>query len=448
MLTEHVHSQPLASVRAAEGSDMAATLTNWAGNHPFSTGRLHRPRSVDEIHDIVRRSLRVKVLGTRHSFNDIADTTGDLISLEKLDRIVSLDGESRHASVTIEGGMTCGRLGEQLHAAGFALHNLASLPHISVAGACSTATHGSGDQNRNLATAVSKMEIVTAAGDTAVFSRNSGPGLLEGAAVSLGGIGVIVRLTLDIVPAFDIAQEVYEDLPLTALRQHFNAITSSAYSVSLFTDWRSELVNQVWLKHRVVEAEHGKLNLGALGARPADRDLHPIKAISPRTCTPQLRVAGPAHERLPHFRMNYLPSSGEELQSEYLIPREYAIDAIMAIHTIRDRISPLLQISEIRTIARDDLWMSPCYQQSCVGIHFTWKKDWPAVRALLPEIEQVLAPFKARPHWGKLFTLSARELHSLYPRVADFQQLLLNHDPQGKFRNAFLDRYVLSQPAG
>lgn len=424
---------------------MTTPLTNWAGNYQFSTTTVHRPGSIDEIREIVRRCPRLKVLGTRHSFNDIADTTGDLISLEKLDRVISLDGNSCHPSVTIEGGMTCGRLGEQLHAAGFALHNMASLPHISFAGACLTATHGSGNQNGNLATAVAGMEIVTADGALKAFSRASTPGLLEGAAVSLGGLGVIVSLTLDIVPAFEVAQEVYENLPLPALMDHFGTITSAAYSVSFFTDWKTDSVNQVWLKRRLGEEVNASLDPVALGATPATRALHPIREISPQNCTPQQRLPGPAHERLPHFRMNYTPSSGEELQSEYLVPREHAISAIRALHAIRDQISALLQISEIRTIAPDKLWMSPCYGQPCVGIHFTWRKDWDAVRRLLPELEGCLAPYEARPHWGKLFTMPRERIQSFYPRLTDFQQMLLSLDPQGKFHNPFLERYILSR---
>jgi xylitol oxidase len=116
--------------------------------------------------------------------------------------------------------------------------------------------------------------------------------------------------------------------------------------------------------------------------------------------------------------------------------------ALRTIDKLRGQIAPLLQISEIRTIAADDLWMSPCYEQDCIGIHFTWKKDWEGVRELLPVIEEHLSPFDARPHWAKLFTLPPARLEKLYKKLPDFRQLLQHYDPQGKFRNAFLDKHI------
>src|SRR5581483_1215282 len=154
----------------------------------------------------------------------------------------------------------------------------------------------------------------------------------------------------------------------------------------------------------------------------------------------QMSVEGDWHKRLPHFRMEFTPSAGEELQSEYLVPRPHAAAALQAIHALREQIAPLLHVSEIRSIAADDLWMSPCYRQACIGIHFTWKKDWPRVRDVLPLIEQQLSPFHARPHWGKLFLMSGEQIQSLYPRLNDFRELMRKFDPLGKFRNAFLDR--------
>jgi len=155
-------------------------------------------------------------------------------------------------------------------------------------------------------------------------------------------------------------------------------------------------------------------------------------------------VPGPWYERLPHFRMGFTPSAGKELQSEYFVPRRHAVEAILAMERLRDQISPHLLISEIRTIAADNLWMSPCYEQPSVTIHFTWKQDWPAVSKLLPVIEKELAIFEARPHWGKLFAMSPAELKSRYKRLPDFLQLSEKYDPHGKFRNAFLDRNIFS----
>jgi alditol oxidase len=391
---------------------------------------------------LVNRCDKLRALGTRHSFNSIADTTEDLVSLANFDRVLNLDPERR--TVTVGAGIRYGELCRVLNDAGYALHNLASLPHISVAGACATATHGSGDGNGNLATAVSAMEIVTASGDVIAASRDRDGEQFDGMVVGLGAIGVVTSLTLDVVPAFDLRQDVYENLPLAQVEAHFDDITSSAYSVSLFTDWQTDKVNQVWFKRRVTNGDTVEAPPQLWEATLATSHLHPIADISAESCTEQMGIRGAWQDRLPHFRMEFTPSCGEELQSEYLIPRRHACAAFRAIQGLRDRIAPLLQISEVRTVAADNLWMSPCYKQACVAIHFTWIKDWGAVKEVLPWIEEQLAPFEARPHWGKLFTMSPVRLQSLYPKLPDFLQLQRRYDPRGKFRNAFLDTYLPS----
>ena len=413
---------------------------NWAGNYTYRAVRLHRPETVEQVQALVSRASKVKVLGSRHSFNDIADSPEDLISLEHFDQVVALDHE-RH-TVTVEGGVRYGELCRYLHAAGYALHNLASLPHISVAGACATATHGSGERHGNLATVVAGLELVTAGGEVVVLSREHRGEELQGAIVGLGGLGVITKVTLDIVPTFEMRQDVYENLPLAQVEDHFDEIVSSAYSISLFTDWQSRRFNQVWLKRRVTDGAAVTVEAEWFGARKATRPRHPIEGLPAENCTEQLGIPGPWHERLPHFRLEYMPSSGEELQSEYMVPRRHAVAALRAIDRLRDHVAPLLQVSEVRTMAADDLWMSPCYGQDCAGIHLTWLQDWPAVRQVLPLIEAELAPLDARPHWGKLFTMSPARLQSLYERLPDFQRLLQDYDPRGKFRNAFLDKYI------
>ena len=419
---------------------MADIQKNWAGNYTYSAVRLHRPTMLEQVQEIVSRCHKVRVLGSRHSFNGIADSTEDLISLEHLNQVISLDRENH--TVTIEGGVRYGPLCQYLHREGFALHNLASLPHISVAGACATATHGSGNQNGNLATAVVVLEIVTASGDVITLSRDQHADQFQGAVVGLGGLGVVTKLTLNIEPTYAMCQTLYENLALPELTKHFDEITDSAYSVSLFTNWRDASFNQVWLKQRVVDSSTENMPTNFFGATPASRNLHPIGTLSAENCTEQMGVPGAWYERLPHFKMDFTPSSGEELQTEYLVPRQYAVAAIEAINHIRGQIAPLLQISEIRTVAADTLWLSPCYGQPCVALHFTWKMDWEAVRRLLPLLEEQLAPFQARPHWGKLFTLPPKQVRTRYERLSDFQDLLRHYDPQGKFRNDFLDTYI------
>ena len=419
---------------------MTENHSNWAGNYIYHPRKIHQPETIEQIQEIVHHSDKLKALGTRHSFNNIADSPGDIISLEHFDKIVALDRAGQ--TVTVEAGVRYGQLASWLHEQGYALHNLASLPHISIAGACATATHGSGDRNKNLAASVSAMEIVTANGELICLSR--GDDHFNGAVVHLGGLGIVTKLTLDISRSFQMQQDVYENLPLANLEAHFDELTSSEYSVSLFTDWsRSNATfNQVWMKRHLPDGISIQAEPELFGAKLATTHLHPIPSLSAENCTEQLGICGPWHERLPHFRMGFTPSSGEELQSEYFLPRRHVVAAFQVIDKLREYIVPLLQISEIRTIAADALWMSPCYQQDCVAIHFTWKKDWEAIKQVLPRIDDALARFDARPHWGKLFTMEPLRVKSLYEKLPQFRNLLQHYDPQGKFRNTFLDQYI------
>lgn len=416
---------------------------NWAGNYTYRAARFHYPTTVEEVQQVVSRAKKLKVLGSGHSFNDIADTSEDMLSLAHFAQNQELTIDHERQTVTIGAGVKYGQICQQLHEAGYALHNLASLPHISVAGACATATHGSGDQNGNLATAVVAMELITADGTRLVLSREQSGEQFAGAVVGLGGPGVVTKLTLQLGPTFEMRQDVYENLSLAQLEAHFDEIVSSAYSVSLFTDWHSDEIQQIWLKRLVTHGSRPlELEPEWFGAKLAQTQRHPIGNLSGEACTPQLGQVGSWHARLPHFRMDFTPSSGEELQSEYLVPRQQAVAALRAVAGLREHIAPLMHISEVRTIAADNLWMSPCYRQARVGIHFTWKKDWARVSQVLPLIEEQLAPLGAVPHWGKLFTMSATQIQAGYTRLTDFQQLLGYFDPQGKFRNAFLDNYI------
>jgi len=413
-------------------------LSNWAGNVVYGTDRIYSAHSVEKVQEFVRKTEKFKVLGTRHCFNRIADSETQFLSLRSLDKVVALDPGTH--TVTIESGMSYGQLCPTLESKGFALHNLASLPHISVAGACSTATHGSGINNGNLATAVSGIEFVNAKGDMVRLTPEKDGDTFRGAIVGLGALGVVTRLTLKVQPTFQMQQYVYENLPMSELQTHFAAIESAAYSVSLFTDWRTPSINEVWLKHRMDDGKTFDAPKEFYGAKRATKNLHPIAEISAENCTEQLGVPGPWYERLPHFRMGFTPSAGKELQSEYFVPRANAVEAILAIAALREQVSPHLLITEIRTIAADDLWMSTAYKQDSVAIHFTWKPEWPEVSKLLPVIEHELAPFQARPHWGKLFTMPPDRLRSHYVKLAAFQELAWNHDPKGKFRNDFLNK--------
>jgi xylitol oxidase len=413
-------------------------LTNWAGNYTYRARRLHRPTTLEQVQEIVALAPRVRVLGSRHSFTGIGDST-ELLTLDDLPAEVVVDEAARTASFTA--GLSYGELAGALSAEAMALANLASLPHISIAGAVATATHGSGDRNGNLATAVAAVEMVTSEGELMTADRDDPD--FNGLVVSLGALGAVTRITLDIEPAYDVSQRVFEGLSWGTLFEHFDAITASGYSVSVFTVW-GESAGRVWVKSRGASEPAGAS--GALfGATAAAGEHHPIPGLDPVNSTPQLAVPGPWSERLPHFRLGFTPSAGEEIQSEYLVPRRHAVGAIEAVRALAGTVRPLLRISEIRTIAADELWLSPQYGQDTVGIHFTWVRDQQAVERALGKIEAALAPFDPRPHWGKLFLAGADTIAASYERLGDFTDLVARTDPRGAFRNEWLETRVLGR---
>jgi xylitol oxidase len=418
--------------------------TNWAGNIVYRAARVARPRSVSEAQELVAASGQVRAVGTGHSFNRIADTPGVLISLADLPPAIEID--PGRAAVTLPGGISYRELTEQLNAAGFALRSMASLPHLSVAGAVATATHGSGDANGNLASVVSGLELITAGGSIRTLRRDTAAEEYRGCVVGLGSLGLVSALTLDLVPAFSIRQYVYEGLPAAMLQSHFDEIFGSAYSVSVFTNWRDDRHGQVWLKIRDGERDAWQPPPRWMDATLADRQVHPVPGGDPDHATQQLGVPGPWHQRLPHFRPEFTPSSGQELQSEYLLPRQVAAGAFDALASLGSLLAPVLQIAEIRTVAPDDLWLSTSFQRDTVALHFTWIKDTAAVTPVIAAMEHLLTPLGARPHWAKVFGMPPHVVRALYPRSADFQDLLGRYDPAGKFRNGFIDKYFPVRP--
>jgi xylitol oxidase len=413
-------------------------LKNWAGNLEYSTGNVHYPKSVEQVQQVVRKYDKLKALGSRHSFNKIADSTENQVSLKEMNKVVSLDKASN--TVIVEGGMRYGELAPYLHGNGYALPNLASLPHISVAGACATATHGSGVKNGNLSTAVSAIEFVNASGELVSLSKKKDEEQFYGAVVGLGALGIVTKVTLDLQPTFNMKQVVYRNLPMSELKNNFDELQSKGYSVSLFTDWKNKNINEVWIKSRVEEGNVTAADLELYGAKLATQNMHPVEDQSAENVTEQMGVAGPWFERMPHFKMGFTPSTGKELQGEYFVPIEHAYEAMMAIEKLHEKITPHLFISEIRTINADNFWMSPCYKKTCVAFHTTWKQEVETVMNLIPFFEEQLAPFNARPHWAKLFTMSPAVLQSRYEKLADFKQLINQYDPKGKFRNEFLSK--------
>jgi alditol oxidase len=412
------------------------TEVNWAGTHAYRATRIHRPSTVEEVREIVARAPRIRVLGSRHSFSDVAESA-ELVTLEGLPADVVVDRE--RMTVSVGAGVKYGELAEALNAEGLALHNLASLPHISVAGAIATATHGSGDANGNLATAVAGLQLVTSDGELIDVARDDPD--FEGLVVGLGALGAVVRISVAIEPSYEIRQRVFERLAWDALFEHFDAIAATGYSVSVFTRW-GEDVEQVWVKSRVDDGPE-EVRDDLFGAVAATVDRHPIIGLDPVNCTPQLGVAGLWSDRLPHFRMGFTPSSGEEIQSEFFVPRRHTVAAIQAVRGLGDRLEPLLLVSEIRTMAADRLWMSPQCGQATAALHFTWRREPEAVRRALAEVEAALRPLGARPHWGKVFVARAADVAPLYDRLGDFVALMDRLDPRGAFRNAWLEERVL-----
>ncbi|GHJ99799.1 FAD-binding protein [Streptomyces sp. NPDC003753] len=408
---------------------MTETVTNWAGNITYAAKELHRPHSLQALRSLVADSAAVRVLGSGHSFNEIAEPGADgvLLSLAALPDEVDVDTAAR--TVRVGGGVRYAELARVVHAHGLALHNMASLPHISVAGSVATGTHGSGVANGSLASAVREVELVTADGSTVRISR--GEPRFDGAVTSLGALGVVTALTLDLEPSYEVEQHVFTELPLEGL--DYETVAATAYSVSLFTDWRAPGFRQVWLKRRTDQPLPD-----FPWAAPATGAMHPVPGMPAVNCTGQFGVPGPWHERLPHFRADFTPSSGAELQSEYLLPRPYASAALHALDAIRATVAPVLQTCEVRTVAADAQWLSPAYGRDTVALHFTWVEDTAAVLPVVRRVEEALDGLEARPHWGKIFTVPPQVLRERYPRLADFTALAAELDPAGKFRNAFV----------
>jgi xylitol oxidase len=397
---------------------------NWAGNVTFRAREVARPRTIEALQELVADRERVRALGSRHSFNDLADGPGTLVSLDELPGEITVSGEQ----VRVPAGMRYGVVAEHLQEQGLALGNMASLPHISVAGAVATGTHGSGDGNGCLSTSVAGLELVTASGALRRVWR--GDPEFAGSIVALGALGVVTHVTLDVRPTFDVRQRVYVDVPWESVLGDLDGVFASAYSVSVFTDWTGPA--QVWVK---------STGETALPFTEAPGPVHMLPGESVAAVTEQGGVAGPWLDRLPHFRLGHKPSAGAELQSEYLLPRESAVAALTRLREMGPRIAPLLQITELRSVAADTLWLSPAHGRDVLGVHFTWRLDVPGVTALLPDIEAVLLPLGARPHWGKLF--HTKEIAPLYPRWTDFAELRAHHDPTGKFTNPYLDRLAV-----
>jgi xylitol oxidase len=411
---------------------------NWAGNHTYGARSIARPRSLAELQELVAGADRIRPLGSRHSFTGLADTHGVLVSVADLTD-PSASGEvqvdARTRTATVPAGASYGLVAAELDRQGWALASLASLPHLSVAGAVATGTHGSGDRAGSLSVAVAALETVGADGELVRTAR--GDEGFDGSVVALGALGVVTRVTLDVEPTYVVRQDVFTGLPWSVVESELDAITGAADSVSLFTRFDDTGVRQVWCKSRGADSP-----TDFFGAPRATQVLHMLDGAPTESVTDQTGAPGPWHERLPHFRLEFTPSRGAELQSEYLVPRRHALLALAELRRLQPALAPLMQNAEIRTVPSDPLWLSASHAEDVVGFHFTWELDEVGVYAVLPEVEAALLPLGGRPHWGKCFVAGAAELAPMYPRWADFRQLREARDPGRKFGGPFLERVL------
>ena len=408
-------------------------MKNWSGTVTFQDSKTLAPKSVDELAKIVASEPKIRARGSAHCFNAMADTNSVAVTFANMPQDIVIDKD--RAIVSVPAGMKYGELAVALNDRGWAIHNMASLPHISVAGAIATATHGSGVGNGNLATAVRGLEIILPDGNIKRVTLEDPD--FAGYVVGLGLVGIVSSVDLAIEPTFNIEQTVYRGMSRETYAANLDEIMSMAYSVSYFTTWAAAGGGEVWAKFR----SGSKAPAGLFEAYPATSNRHPLPGLNPEPCTEQMAVSGPWHLRLPHFKMEFTPSAGDEIQSEFFVDRKDAPAAIAALEKIAPQINEILWVTEIRAIAADNLWMSAHYQRDSIGIHFTWKKV-DAVYEMVKVVEAVLAPFNYRPHLGKVFSASPEYLKSVMPKMGEFTELVRQLDPANKFGNAFTDNLL------
>jgi xylitol oxidase len=404
-------------------------MQNWSKNVDFNDREYLQPESLTELQELVRTHPKIRARGTAHCFNEIANTSSYAINLAKMAKTITVNLEKK--SVLVAAGLTYGELAPVLHAQGWALSNMASLPHISIAGCISTGTHGSGIKNQNLANQVLALDLVTAEGELRRIDRTNPA--FSALVIGLGLGGVVYQYELKIEPTYEIRQVIYPEIPLDILQRNFDQIMGTAYSVSYFTDWSSAQVGNLWCKFRDGEAIPESVG----GCTKADKKFHPIPSVDPVACTDQLGIPGDWYDRLSHFRLEFTPSVGEEIQTEFFVDRKDASAAIEAISKLGEEITPLLWITELRTIAADQLWLSGAFERDTLAFHFTWKKD-DAIYPVIQKVEAALRPFNYRPHWGKVFTADSKYLSSVYPKLGEFKALVEALDPTSKFENSFI----------
>ncbi|MDQ1075619.1 MULTISPECIES: D-arabinono-1,4-lactone oxidase [Microbacterium] len=401
----------------------------WSGNHRYRATEVLLPADLDELAEVVASARTLRVQATRHTFNDVADSDAALVSLERMPTRVQVTGDR----VRVEGLVTFAQLAPVIEAEGRALHNLGSLPHISVAGATATGTHGSGTHNGNLSSAVRAVEIMDAEGRTHRIDQTHA--WFPTAALSIGALGVVTAVELQTEPTYRVTQQAYTGVAWDDIVADPERVFGGSRSVSVFTTWGDPAHDLVWAK----SDDGAPDRVEELGGRPVGDDIQLGRIRTVDNTTPR-GTAGPWHTRLPHFRADALPSDGDEIQSEYFVPFSSAREALAAVRAIAPAFDAHLLVTELRTVAADELWLSPAYQRDVLAIHFTWRNDTEGVLGVLPRIEAALAPFDVRPHWGKAFTMPGDAVRATLPRADDFLATAREADPRGVFRNDFLRR--------
>jgi len=409
-------------------------MKNWSESFQFSATEIATPESTEALQTVIAEAPTAKAIGTRHSFNAVADSPGGVLVDVSTLRDVHLAIDHEQMTASVPAGWTYSQAVRELEAAGVALGNLASLPHISVAGATATGTHGSGDRNPMMSAEIVGVEVVDGEGQLRVVGE--GHPDLGALSLGLGAFGVFTRVVFAVRPTFQVQQDYYRSAPWENVLANLDDIFASAYSVNIHGDFSTDTVRGVWRKH-VCDSGEIMVSPERLFGLTLER------GQLPNAATTRLHKPGPWSVRLAHFRPDAAPSTGgDELQSEYFVSRAHAVDALDALRSIGDRIDPHLWGAEIRTVASDDLWISPATGRDTLSIGLTWRKHPEAVHDLLPVVESTLEPFDARPHWGKLFAMEAPRLHALYPRLAEFNALRATYDPAATFASPFLDSLV------
>jgi len=412
---------------------------NWAGTYEYTAPRIVTASTVGDVQRLLAEPGRVRALGTRHSFTDLPDTTGTLVDVTGFAPEFALDEAA--GAVTVPAGIRYGELAVWLHDRGWALRNMGSLPHINVGGATATGTHGSGDANQVLSASVRALRYVGA--DAEVHEVRRGDADFDALVVGLGAYGIVVSLTLDVVPAFRMRQDVYTGVSWDAALSRYDELTAAGYSVSVFSRWEEPSVGLVWVKTRL-ESDDQLVADTLLDGRRTLGEVSPFGDGD--NATEIGGVPGPWMLRLPHFRLDAQPSFGDEIQTEYFVDRADAAAALDAVRALGDGIRPHLIWTELRTAAADGLWLSPAYGRDTAIIHFTWYNHPDDVVAAVGRIEAALAPFRARPHWGKVHGFDRAAIERVHPRLADARAVFERLDPDGRFVNAHLARVGVREP--